>query len=234
MEPRALSAGVMRRRRSQKGQELLEFGLVMGFLLVPLFLGMIVYGTNLIQSNQVNALCREIGSMYIGGTDLSLAASQKTVSTLAAGLNLQVGTTGGAANTSNSTGSGIVTITQMTYVGNLNQITCSNNTPCNTTSFVFMQRIKFGNGSLATAPASLAGDPSGATMNAQGVVANPYADTTARLPSTQNADMKTLWNAGNTGGLQDGQTVYLVETYVESSGFSFGQGAKGIYAKFFF
>ncbi len=107
-----------RRRRTQKGQELMEFGMVMGLVLAPLFLGMIVYGTNLIQSNRgKRTLPRNRQHSYWRSGPLYRRDTSLGCSTLAAGLNLQVGTTGGAANTSNSTGSGIVTITQMTYVG---------------------------------------------------------------------------------------------------------------------
>lgn len=211
----------------------MEFGLIFGLILAPLFLSMIVYGINLIQSNQVNFLCREVGSLYIGGSDLTLASVQSTVSSLAGGLNLQVGTSGGYSNTSNS-GNGIVTITQMKYVGSATQTTCTGISSCNTNSFVYMQRIRFGNGSLSTAPTSVAGNPGSVTYNSQGIVANPYGDANAKLTGTAQSNMKTLWNAGNTGGLQDGQVVNLVETYFESTGFSFGQGTKGIYAKFFF
>ena len=94
----------------------MEFGLIFGLVLAPLFLGMIVYGMNLIVSNQVNFFCREIGSIHIGGADLSTAATQASVASLAGALNLQVGSSGGAANTGNG-GNGLVTITQFTYVG---------------------------------------------------------------------------------------------------------------------
>ena len=224
-----------KRRRTQGGQEFLEFSLIFGLVLAPLFLSMIIYGMNLIVSNQVNFLCSEIGALYIGGQDLTLASTQATVASLANGLNLVVGTTGGYANTSNSTSSGIVTITQIKYVGTSAQTTCTGISSCNTNSFVYMQRIQFGNGSLATAPTSVAGTPStGITVNSQGIVANPYGDSHAKLTGTAESGMVALWNAGNTGGLQDGQIVNLVETYFESTGFSFGSGTHGVYAKFFF
>ncbi len=87
---------------------------------------------------------------------------------------------------------------------------------------------------MATAPTSIAGDPSGATMNSQGIVASPYTDSHAKLPTTAQSAMSALWKPATTGGIQDGQTVYLVETYFESTGFSFGKGTQGVYAKFFF
>jgi hypothetical protein len=223
----------VRRKRTQGGQEFMEFALIFGLILAPLFLSMIIFGMNLIVSNQVNFFCREVGSLFISGADLTQPGYQTSLSYLAAGLNLQVGTTGGKANTGNS-GSGIVTVTQIKYVGTSAQTTCTGVSSCNTNSFVYMQRIQFGNGSLATAPVSLAGTPSGVTTNPQGVVANPYGDANAKLTGTAQTGMKSLWNAGNTGGLQDGQAVNLVETYFESTGFSFGSGTHGIFAKFFF
>lgn len=230
---RPIPAGIALRRRTQKGQELMEFGLIFGLVLAPLFLGMIVYGMNLIVSNQVNFFCREIGSIHIGGADLSTAATQASVASLAGALNLQVGSSGGAANTGNG-GSGLVTITQFTYVGTTSQTSCSGVSTCNAQSFVYIQRIKFGNGSLTTAPASVAGDPSGATIDSKGIVNNPFGDPLAKLPTSAQSAMSALWKPATTGGIQDGQTVYLVETYFESTGFSFGKGTQGVYAKFFF
>jgi hypothetical protein len=226
---------VTRRRRGQSGQELMEFGLVFFLLLGPLFLGMISGGLNLVRSNQVNFFCADLASLYISGTDFSTQNAQTTATTLATGLNLKVASGGGKANTGNTTGSGIVTISKIQYVGTTAQPTCTGVSPCNSTSFVFLQRVTFGNGSLASAPTSLTGTPSSSMVtDTSGTVSNPYGDANAKLQGTAQSNMKTLWNAGNSGGVVDGQSVYLVETYFESTGFSFGTGTKGIYAKFFF
>jgi hypothetical protein len=220
---------------------MLEFTLVTWLILIPMFLGMISLGLNLVRSNQVSFVAGDIGTMYVQGQDFSTYSMQNLASRLASGLNLQVGssfTGNNATNTGNSSGSVIVTLTEMMYIGTVSQATCTGVAPATCTnagSFVYRQRIRFGNGSLATAPASIAGTPSSSiAISSSGVVANYVTDTNAALPSTADAAMDGVWNPQTANGLQDGQLVYLVEMYFESTGFGFGTGTKGIYAKFFY
>ena len=230
-----------RNRRGERGQEMLEFTLVTWLILLPMFLGMISLGMNLVRSNEVTFVTGDIGTMYIQGQDFSTYAMQSLAAREASGLNLQVGssfTGNNASNTGNTTGSVIVTLTEFMYIGTSAQATCAAVAPAvctNAQGFVYRQRIQFGNGSLATAPASIAGTPNASiVMSNTGVVANYITDSHAQLPATADAAMDSLWNPGTANGLQDGQLVYLVETYFESTGFSFGTGTKGIYAKFFY
>jgi hypothetical protein len=230
-----------RNRRGERGQEMLEFTLVTWLILIPMFLGMISIGMNLIRSNQVTFVAGDIGTMYIQGQDFSTYPMQNLAAREGSGLNFVVGssfTGNNATNTGNTTGSVIVTLTEMMYIGTTAQATCAAVAPAtctNANSFVYRQRIQFGNGSLATAPPSIAGTPSASiAISSTGVVANYITDVNAQLPSTADSAMDGVWNPGTANGLVDGQLVYLVEMYFESTGFSFGTGTKGVYAKFFY
>jgi hypothetical protein len=230
-----------RNRRGERGQEMLEFTLVTWLILIPMFLGMISIGMNLVRSNQVTFVTGDIGTMYIQGQDFSTYAMQALAAREASGLNLQIGssfTGNNASNTGTTTGSVIVTLTEFMYIGATTAPTCVGVAPAtctNANSFVYRQRIQFGNGSLATAPVSIAGTPSASiSISNTGVVSNYITDSHAQLPTAADAAMDGLWNPGTSNGLQDGQVVYLVETYFESTGFSFGTGTHGIYAKFFY
>ena len=79
-----------RRKKTQGGQEIIEFALV-ALLFVPLFLGSFVVGMNLIRSIQANQLCRDLTDMYIHGADFSTYPMEQLAQRLAQGLNLQIG-----------------------------------------------------------------------------------------------------------------------------------------------
>jgi hypothetical protein len=64
-----------RRRRTQSGQEIVEFGLV-AVLFVPMLIGSFVVGMNLIRSIQCSQVCRDLDSMYIHGGDVTEARAR--------------------------------------------------------------------------------------------------------------------------------------------------------------
>ena len=230
-----------RRRQTQKGQEIVEFGFV-ALLFVPLFLGSFVLGMNLIRSNQANQVCRDLTDMYIHGADFSTYSMQQLASRLAQGLNLQIGSsfTGNQqANTGNS-GNGLVTVTQIMWVGASTDPNCSSVGSGNCTnhdSFVFTQQVQFGNGTLASSSTVSLGSPTGATLTGAGIVQNTMTDSHARLASTAQTAMQGLWQTTSNGqaSLKDGQVVYVVETYFQSPDLSVGSLAgNGVYARYFF
>jgi hypothetical protein len=108
----------------------------------------------------------------------------------------------------------------------------------NHNKFVFTERIKFGNGTLASQTPSFLGDPGGsAVITSAGVVQNYVTDSNAALPAANNTAMQNLWQV-NTGGripLVDGQVVYVVETYIQAINFNLGiYTSTGTYARYFF
>jgi hypothetical protein len=229
-----------RRRKTQSGQEIFEFGLVT-ILLMPMFLGSFIVGMNLIRSIQANQVCRDLDDMYIHGGDFSTYSMQQEAQRLAQGLNLQIGASFAGneqANTGNA-GNGLVTVSQIMWIGGAGSTSCNAVLPAactNESSFVFTQQIQFGNGTLANASTVSVGACPSAVMNTSGVVQNYVTDARAALAGSAQTAMQNLWqNDGNSTPLTDQQVVYIVETYFQSPDLSVGGLAgNGVYARYFF
>lgn len=228
-----------RRRLNQKGQEIWEFAGV-AFLLVPMLLGGFVTGMGLIRSIQANQVCRDLANIYIHGGDFSSYSMQQLGQRLAQGLNLQIGAsfTGNVADNSANSGDTVVTVSQIMYVGSTTSTSCAavGAANClNHDSFVFTQRIKFGNGTL-TFPNSL-GDPTTTAISSTGILSSPITDTGAKLPSAGQTAMTNLWQVSTNGRtpLTDQQVAYVVELYSQSPSLGLGSFAGGgQYARYFF
>ncbi len=229
-----------RNARDERGVEILEFALVL-MLFIPLLLGGLVTGMNLVRSIQTNQMCRDLTDLYIHGADFSTPDMQQLAARLSQGLFLDVSgyTTTNAANNTSNGGHGLVTVSQIMYVGTTAQANCAslgNATCTNHDSFVFTQRLRFGNGTLASNSPNLLGNPT-ATINRAGAVQNYLVDAGAKLPEPQQSDMRALWqtSSGVRTPLQDGQVVYVVETYFSSMDIGLGSfPGGGLYAKYFF
>jgi hypothetical protein len=211
-----------------------------------MFLGAFIVGMNLIRSIQCNQVCRDLDDMYIHGGDFSTYSIQQEAQRLAQGLNLQIGSSFSGneqANTSNG-GNGLVTVTQIMYIGSTTSTSCvavgaSNCT--NHDSFVYTQQIQFGNGTLASASTVTVGSPVAAIMNTSGIVQNYVTDSRAALSGSYQTNMTGLWqtSAEVTGGtataLTDQQVVYIVESYFQSPDLSVSAlSGNGVYARYFF
>ena len=242
MNMKAVRRVVSRRRRRQSGQELMEFGLMLT-LLMPLLVGTFVTGFSIVRGIQTNQMTRDMADMYIHGADFSTYPMQQVGQRLARGMNLQIGSTFSGnenANTGN-TGDGLVTVSQVMWVGATTDGNCIAVGAANCTNhnkFVFTERIKFGNGTLASQTPSFLGDPAaGTTITSAGVVQNYVTDSRAALPTSNNTAMQNLWQV-NTGGripLVDGQVVYVVESYIQALNFNLGiYTGTGTYARYFF
>jgi hypothetical protein len=230
-----------RRRKTQSGQEIVEFALVT-ILFMPMFLGAFVVGMNLIRSIQANQVCRDLDDMYIHGGDFSTYPMQQEAQRLAQGLNLQIGASFAGntqANTGN-TGNGLVTVSQIMWIGDTTSASCVAVGAANCTnqsSFVFTQQIQFGNGTLASASTVSVGECPTAVLNSSGVVQNYVTDARAALTGNAQTAMQSLWQSGNgsTTALTDGQVAYIVETYFQSPDLTIGGlSGNGVYARYFF
>ena len=230
-----------RRKRRQGGQELIEFALI-ALLLVSLLMGSFVTGMNLVRSIEANSTCRDLDDMYIHGEDFSTYPMQQLAQKLAGGLNLQIGASfagNNAANTGNG-GNVLVTVTQIMWVGSTTSPNCvavgaSNCT--NHDSFVYTQRIQFGNGTLTSQSPSTLGNPSTTAISSAGVIQNPVTDSGAKLPSAAQAAIQALWQTTSNGQapLQDGQISYVMEVYAQSPDLTLGSfSGGGVYARYFF
>lgn len=229
------------RRKGQSGQEIIEFGLV-AILLVPLLIGSIVTGIGLVRSIQAQQVCRDLTSIYIHGGDFSTYPMQQLAERLARGLNLQVGSSFSGnqlANTGNG-GDGLVVVSQIMYVGSLTSNTCTavGSVNCrNHDSFVFNQRVSFGNASVSGWSGSALGDPATSAVSPVGSILNPPVDAGAKLPAAGQTNMFNLWQVTGNGrsSLQDQQVVYVVEMYIQPPGMNLGSfSVGGTYARYFF
>jgi hypothetical protein len=234
-----------RRRKTQSGQEIFEFALV-AILFVPMFLGAFIVGMNLIRSIQCNQVARDLDDMYIHGGDFSTYPMQQEAQRLAQGLNLQIGGSfaGNEQSNTGNTGNGIVTVTQIMWIGGPTGANCvavgaSNCT--NQNSFVFTQQIQFGNGSLENSTTVSVGECPSAILNSSGIVQNYVTDSRAALAGSAQTNMQALWQSSSevTGGtataLTDGQVAYIVETYFQSPDLNVGAlSGNGVYARYFF
>jgi hypothetical protein len=234
-----------RRRKTQSGQEIFEFSLIL-LLLVPTFLGAFIVGMNLIRSIQCQQVCRDLTDMYIHGADFSTYSMQTMAARLAQGLNLQIGSSfsGNSASNNSSNGSGLVTVSQIMWVGATTDPNCAaaiaaGNACTNTENFVFTQQIVFGNEGLATSSNQSLGSPTGATLSSSGIVQNPVTDSHAQLPSAAQTAMQSLWQQTSANGQQplvDGQVAYVVETYFQSPDLTqvSALSGNGVYARYFY
>jgi hypothetical protein len=234
-----------RRRQTQGGQEILEFALV-AMLFAPMFLGAFVVGMNLIRSIQANQVCRDLDSMFIHGGDFSTYPMQQEAQRLAQGLNLQLGSsfTGNEQANTGNTGNGLVTVTQIMYVGSTTSTSCvavGASNCANHDSFVYAQQIQFGNGGLASLATVTVGACTPAIINSSGVVQNYITDSRAALAGAAQNNMKSLWqtsslvSSGTSTPLTDQQVMYVVETYFQSPDLSVGAlSGNGVYARYFF
>ena len=216
-----------RRSRTQRGNEIIEFALLSVFL-VPLLLYTFIAGMNLIRVIQAEQICREIGSLYIGGVDLSTYAAQSLVVDVAKGYGLNIGSgfTGNMYNNDGNAGNGYVVVSEIMYVGAATCSTLPAGTACtNQGAYVFLQRIDFGNSNLTISGAPVAsafGNPT-ASQTPYGIVENYLTDSGA-----------VATNFGNfvNSGLLDGQVVYVVETWFASPGLGFAAPpGGGMYAR---
>lgn len=229
-----------RRRRTQGGQEIVEFAFV-ALLFMPLIMGMFSTGMNLIVSIQANNLVRSLANLSIHGADFSTYPYQQLAQKMSTGLGLQFPSfSGNTASNRGTAGNAIIYISQIMYVGSNTDPNCVavGATNCtNRNSFVFQKRVSFGSSTVAAAHPSFAGDPTGATISNTGAVSNPVTSAPAKLGTGAHAAMVSLWQTTSNGQqpLKDGQLLYVAEGFFETPLASAGMfQSGGVYARFFF
>ena len=220
------------RARNQRGNEIIEFALI-AVLLVPTFLWVFINGMNLVRFNQSTEINRDLGSLYIKGTDFSTYPPQQLAVRLAQGYGLTVSSFTGNQHTNNSgSGNGYVVFSQIMYVGSTSGHTCQGASPScvNANSYVYLQRIDFGNAGLqfngVTVASKLGGNVGSATINTSGLVQNYLTD-----PNTVATSMPSLVPST----YADGQVAYVVETFFATPTMDFsGLPTGGLYGRTFF
>jgi|SRR5579871_979639 len=234
-----------RRRRGQRGSEIVEFA-ALAFFLVPTFLWAFINGMNLIRMNEANQVTRDIGDLYIHGVDYSTYEAQAVAQKLAGGFGLNVGSSFTGNNPSNNSngGNGYVVVAKIMYVGSPSCASLPTGTSCtNQNQYVFLQYISYGNATLQINGAQVAsslgtpsiplvtaagcsGSTSEACMNSSGIVSNFLTGGNA---------VCTRCSSFFQTQLSDGQVAFVAETFFASPDLNFtAYPAGGIHSLDFF
>ncbi len=204
----------IRRKSAQRGTTIIEFVLVTALVLVPLLLGLLVVGFNIIRDLQAHQIARDAGHMFARGVDFSTATgtgNRDVITYMAPRLA-----------DSSSSGTGVLVMSSVEYIG---ATTC---TGCpNVNHVVFTRQVNIGNTALFS---SKFGTAPAASLYADGSAKNPLTDTSLqcdRVLSVLNVDGYTM---------NDGQLAYITEAYYTSTDFDLSNflSPSSIYARSIF
>lgn len=197
---------------AERGSAMVEFLLVALFC-IPLLLGTLVLGLDLIREMQVTQVARDAGRMYSNGIDFTQSANQNLLVGLAQGLDLSASGGGDAE----------VVFSTLTYIdetacqaGGLSDSQCTN-----LNQIVVIKRVVVGNSSAFT---TSFGAPK--SLDSEGNVQNYLTDTNARATGFSN--LLSLSSSS--------QYAFMAEMYVTSPGYDFWSylGTPAAYARSIF
>lgn len=199
----------MSRKTRSRGVSTIEFAFV-SLLLIPLLLGTIGIGINLITALQAVQLARDAGSMFARNVDFTKTGSLVLLTTVGAPVGL---------TTSTSTSRAVLILSSVTYV---DPATCvaggdtldagGNPQNCpNWKKWVFTQQLVVPSGS--TMRTSNFGTPSASIMSATGTITphNYIANATAVVNSGFSGINPYKNTSGVITGLPSGQKVFVSE-----------------------
>jgi hypothetical protein len=187
---------------------LIEASVVISLILVPLLLGVTVYGFNLIRILQANQINRDAGHMFARGVDLSGDATgvpnQFVLTQMAPALK-----------DTSIHGNAVLILSAVEHVGDL---TCP--TGCTNKGFdVFTQQIVIGNKALHASifgtvqTASFRKDSKTGKPDGTGVVGDPLMD--GKVVTTNVKNYITLTDVSDVAN--GGYVCYIAETYFSSA-----------------
>jgi hypothetical protein len=186
------------RKHTQSGATVLEFTLSLS-VLIPLLIGVYVFGFRLVRNQQTDQITRDLAHMYSRGVDFT----QSGAATEAATLANQFGLT--------STGTSVVIFSTVTLetAAACNAATGSNNCT-NLNKPVFTQQVAIGN---TTANSSAYGTPvSNGVLPATSGVSNDYSTNVSSSAQATNT-WAVAYNFGTVITLTSGQFAYMVEMF---------------------
>ena len=206
----------------ERGSALIEFVLCAGLFWLPLFIGTLIIGFNLIRAIQVTQVCRDTGHMYANSiVDFSKPGGPGQILAVSLVPGLNITPTGG---------NGAIILSTITYVDSAlcatggykgNPATCPN-----IGQMVFTRRIVIGNNTGLAPYVSAFGMPSSTIMDksGNGNVVPGSASQTGYLndPSAIAVRFSKVITLTSSA-----QSAYLSEMTVTSPDLSFG-GAYGI------
>jgi hypothetical protein len=202
-------------RRDERGSSAVEFAFC-SLILLPLLLGGLSVGFNLVRATQVAQFTRDAGHQYAYGIDFTQSSGQQLLVRLATGLNFQL-----------NGGTGVAIFSTILMVGP-NDCTAgglqANTGSCpNLKCAVYTRWYRVGNTAVFT---STLGNPTTANVSTGILNSSSYLkDSSARASGISN--LMTL---------AAGQSIYVTEVYFSSSdynitGFLTGNG---VYARAIF
>ena len=201
-------------RNGERGNSLLEFALVIVFL-VPLLMGTFSVGMSLGRTIQVTQVARDAGHLYARWVDFSEPLNKDLLVHLSHGLGMTA-----------DGGAGVVRLSKVTYIDEADCTGASLSIgECpNYQHYVIAQRQVVGNDGLY--PSRL-GTPAATGMNADGTVKDVVRDTTAQVVGDWSASGITLTT---------GSYAYVVETYFSNESFQLAGVARvdPIYVRLYF
>src|SRR5581483_3623592 len=194
-----------RDRRKERGNAVVEFALGFALFWIPLFLGTVVIGFNLIRAVQVTQVSRDAGHMYASGIDFSQSTYQNLLVSLAIGLNMT--TTGGNGVVYFST---VMFVTSSACTAGGYQADSTHCPNLNTT--VFTRRVVVGNYGLSSTSAFCT--PQSSDMDSSGnvSVAGYLTHTSNQVANFQNV----IPCFSTTSSVSCTQIAYISEMFVTS------------------
>ncbi len=187
------------RHRSERGSALVEFAFT-SLVWVPLLLGTIIFGFNLLSAIQVSQLCRDAGHMYAYGIDFTQPQNAAVLQRLASNLNI---------NMQQNSGNGYIVFSKITLVTDADCAAAGASDPCsNRNQYVFTALLVFGD--HAGAQTSL-GNPNPRFFQSGSVIQlSDYLDN-ASLVAKNFPSLNITFIPG-----QPGQYAYTSEVTVHS------------------
>ena len=211
------------RSRAQRGNSIIEFGLVSIFL-VPLFLGTVNLGLNLSYNLQVAQIARDAGHMYVRQLDFSNDASKELIVRLARGMGM-----------TKDDGKGVVILTKVLFVGD-DQCAAGGLSPGECPSHgraVMVQRHTIGKESLRTS--SIGTPSSGLVLTGPDVVSGLKKGDIKPADYLTQAGVISAAAETMLPGMLAGETAFIVESYFQTPEWSLQQNymqtADGVYAR---
>lgn len=208
-------------RTSESGSALIEFVFCFSLFWVPLFLGLLTVGFNLIAAVEVTHVCRDVAHMYSQGIDFSQSTYKTLLVNLAPGLGMAA--TGGK---------GEVILTSITYIDHTDCAAAgiSDSACTNINKHVVTRRVVIGNTGSGF-PASNFGTPSSTILDSSGNVMSSSGGTPFYLTNSSAQAGNFQSSTGVT--LTSQHYAYTAEMYVQSPYWT-SLGVSGISARSIF
>jgi hypothetical protein len=203
-----------KRISSERGSAFVEF-LLCSIVWLPILLGTLVFGTNIVEAIQVNQLCRDTAHMYAYGIDFSQAQNVAMLGRIASPLGITQGA-----------GKGAIVFSTITLATGTDCNAANLNVCPNRDKYVFTSIYVYGNQALANT--KLGNPPSRYLTNGVGIVPATYLTD----PNLVATDFDKLLQFIPD---QPGQYAYVSEVSYKNQAFAWSEFSNtGIYARSIF